>query len=385
MGCLDRAGLARNHLVALACALSLSCGAKTGLLIPDASRGPDAGMDAGPDAGPDSGVCQPRPVALVRRGAQVMFVVDRSSSMADTFDGRDPEPGELRRWDLVGQVLGQVLGDADPLLEVGAKFYPRALPEVIMTPEEACSVDTGIDLSPNRGNVPAFLDIFATTEPRGGTPTALGLGEVRDFFASRPAPGVPRFVILATDGGPNCNPDTGIPHTVCLCTGQPEDCSSDATFGPFNCIDEMRTLEVIESIFTDNNIPVYVIGILDPTRPDLADVLDQMADAGGRPREVPGERRFYSAAEPDDLRAAVTTITESIARCVFRVDPVPGPLDRVELRIDDILIPRDPGRIEGWDFTSEGRSELTLFGGACERVTRTGGEVSAEIECIEEE
>lgn len=363
-------------LAALLVPLLASCGAKTGLFIPDASREPDAGTDAGMDAG----MCMPRPIALSRRGAQIMFVIDRSNSMQDTLDGREPEPGELRRWDLLARTLAEVLAGADPLLELGAEFYPRFDPGAA-TPEEACSVDTGIDLTPARANTERLLELFDTTQPAGGTPTALGLEEARAFFERRPDSRLPRYVVLATDGGPNCNPDTGVSHETCVCTGEPEMCLIDPVFGPYNCLDDVRTLEIIRGLFTELDIPVYVIGMDDPTRPDLADVLDRMADAGGRPREIPGERRFYSVRRPDDLRSALTTITESVSRCVFTVAPVPAPSASVEVRVGGVFVPRDPTRTEGWDFTTASRAELTLFGGACERVTRTGDEVVAEVAC----
>lgn len=370
-------------VVALACALALvGCGAKTGLLIPDASL--DAGMDAGTDAGRDSGMCEPRPFELERRGAQIMFVIDRSNSMEDALDGSEADPGE-RRWDLVALILDDVLNDADRLLELGAKFYPRWTPTDPSTPEEACTVAGGIDIEPARGRTGAILEAFATTYPQGGTPTAEALRQVREYFAGRPVSAVPRYVVLATDGGPNCNPDTGVHHTRCLCTGAPDMCL-DATYGPYNCIDDRNAYAVIDELFGALGIPVYVIGIDDPTRPDLADVLDEMAVRGGRPREVmPGERRFYSVREPADLRGAFTTITDSISRCVFSVRPTPGAADEVTVRIGDVFVPRDPTRSEGWDFTSPDRRELTLFGGACERVAATGDEVIAEVPCPPDE
>lgn len=374
----------RLSVLALVVALPLAaCGAKTGLLIPDASL--DSGMDAGTDAGTDSGMCIPEPFALERRGAQIMFVIDRSNSMEDTLDGREPEPGELRRWDLVAQILDDVLNDADRLLEIGAKFYPRWSPVDPTTPEEACTVAGDVDLEPRRGNADALLAMFESTSPQGGTPTAEGLEAVRDYFVRRPASAVPRYVILATDGGPNCNPDTGVHHTMCLCTGDPDMCAIDPTFGPYNCIDDTNTYAVIRALFEDIGIPVYVIGIDDPTRPDLADVLDDMATLGGRPREEPGERRFYSVREPGDLRGALTSITDSISRCVFAVTPPPPDTDQLVVRVGEVLVPRDRTRSEGWDFTSPDRRELTLFGGACERVAGTGDEVIAEIPCPPEE
>lgn len=368
---------------ALACACAClavlaltSCGAKTGLLVPDASREPDGGLDAGTDAG----MCRPEPLVLVRRGAQVVFVIDRSNSMRDTMDGRQPEPDEPRRWDVLADTLGEVLRDADPLLEIGAKFYPRWTDEPPTTAEEACTTSPGMDLVPARNNHGALLRLFTTTQPRGGTPTAVALSEVRDYLSRQLSPGVPRFVILATDGGPNCNPDTGVHHSRCLCTGRPADCSDSPTFGPYNCIDEDRAVAATRSLFEGLGVPVYVIGMDDPTRPDLADVMDRMAVAGGRPREVPGERQFYSVRRTADLQGALETITDSISRCVFALSP--PPLTAVlELTLDGVSVPHDLLRSEGWDFTRTDRSEITLFGDACERASRSDGQVVAEITC----
>lgn len=373
----------RIALAAAILALASSCGAKTGLLIPDADLPFDAGMDAGFDAGIDAPMCMPQPVALMRRGAQVMFVLDRSNSMNDTLQGEERPPAtDPSRWDVLGETLAAVLMGADPLIEVGAKVYPNP-PPMPGTPEEACRVTSGIDLVPARGRIPRLVEIFETTLPNGGTPTADALIAVDDFFAGRPAPGVPRFVVLATDGGPNCHPDPSIPPGTCLCTGGPGDCEG-SEFGPYNCIDEIRTVDVITRLATDRSIPVYVIGIDDPTRPDLADVLDRMAIAGGRPREEGMGRRFYSVGNRTDLEGALTTITDTIARCVFELDPPVPPGATLQLAIDGAIIARDGTRSEGWDLTAPDGSELTLFGGACERVTVSGGMVTAEILCDEE-
>ncbi len=368
-------------LLATSFVLLLSCGAKTGLLIPDADLPYDAGMDGGHDAGIDAPMCRPQPVALSRRGAQVVFVLDRSNSMDDTIRGEDREPGDPRpsRWDILGATLGDVLRGGDPLLEIGAKIYP-SVTEPISTPMEACAVDPGIDLAPGPGRVSRLIDLIESTIPAGGTPTAEALSAVEQFFIGRPAPGVPRFVVLATDGGPNCNPDPAVPLPECVCTGGPMDCL-DPTFGPYNCIDERNTIEVISRLFGDLSVPIYVIGIDDPSRPDLADVLDRMAVAGGRPREEPGARRFYSVGRRAELEEALTTITETIARCVFELAPVP-PLDAtLELSVDGLIVAQDGTRSEGWDFTAPDRSEITLFGGACARITESGAAVTAELLC----
>lgn len=370
-----------------------ACGAKTGLTIPDADIEPDAGMDAGTDAGADAFVCSPDPLELDRRGAQILFVVDRSNSMNRTIDDRVPmSPADETRWELLAEALDAVFAEADPeRLEVGAKFFPQDdIPPMNATPLQACTVTDGLDLPPAPNNFERLLRFFTDTGPDGGTPTAAGLQEARDYFARRPELNIPRFVVLATDGGPNCNPDPDPGPPMCTCTGMPVQCNplpppmgGVGEFAPFNCLDEGPTLDVIEELFLMLGIPVYVIGIDDPTRPDLGDVLDRMAVAGGRPRDEDAGRRFYSVRNVDDLRGAFETVTEAITNCVFEVDPPPPADATVTVTVDGIVVPRDRTRAEGWDFTTGDRTELTLFGGACERATATEAEVFAIVECPE--
>ena len=369
-------------LVVLFCS---GCGAKTGLLIEDSGVAMDTAVDTMPDTIEDAPMCTPDPIRLERRGAQIFFAVDRSNSMADTIDGEDLPDGELRgsRWYTLRDALSAALAGSDPLLEIGAKFYPGIDAGMPDTPEQACGIDPGIDLEPGRNNVEPLLDFFNATVPGGGTPTASGLNEIGDYFASRPEPFVPRFVVLATDGGPNCNPDTGVPPGMCVCTGQPFQCDPTGPammFAPYNCLDEARTLAAVTAI-ASLGVPVYVVGIDDPTRPDLADVLDAMAIAGGRPREEGLGRRFYSVRRPEDLDEALMSITDNITRCVFTMAPRPAVDAVVEIRVGDAFVPRDPTRSEGWDFTEPDRSEVTLFGGACARAVASVDGVTAEILC----
>ncbi|MFW5877443.1 MAG: vWA domain-containing protein [Myxococcota bacterium] len=363
----------------LACGLCLGCGARTGLPLPDGG-GPaprDGGMDA--PAVTDGATCEPTRLGLRQPGAQVLFALDRSASMASNLQGVTPLPGEPSRWELVVDALQQVLVDADPLLRFGATLYPDVEPGD-SGPQALCNVDPGIDLPPGPNNESTLNDLLASsTDPNGGTPTAVALREVRDFFEANPAASdTPRNVVLATDGAPNCNPDTGVHRSRCVCTSERSFCL-DPMVGDYNCLDEDRTVAEIEGLFMDLGIPVYVVGIENPARPDLGDVLDRMADAGGRPRDEPGERRFYDVQEPGDLQAAFASITDGIARCTFTVQRTPTDDAAVEVRVAREPVPRDP--VDGWDFTADDRSEITLFGSACERASAGGVRVTARETC----
>ena len=360
-----------------AVALLAGCGAKTDLWMPDVD---------------EDLPCYPQPLALLTIPPDVVFLVDRSGSMNWALVDDNPAlPGELSRWQLLEQALAEVLAETDPtMLRVGAKFFPNRLSWVPGTLEpDPCLVVPGLDLEPAPGMFDRLLSFFRSTRPVGGTPTADGLEEVRLRFAGRPRDGGPRFVVLATDGGPNCNEHPEVPPPDCVCTGTPYMCDprpvpdgAGEEVATRNCLDEARTIEQIDLIFGLHGVPVFVIGIFNPSRPELLAVLDRMAVAGGRPRSADGGRRFYNVREPADLRGALDSITSTILRCVFRVYPA-GPEDPTTVRvtIDGREVRHDHLRDDGWDFTNEARTELTLFGAACEEMRTGEREPAAIAEC----
>lgn len=361
-----RAGLP----AAFGCLLLLlaGCGAKTGLKIPDA--GPDGPLE-----------CVPGRFDLERRGAEVLFVIDRSGSMELALDGSDVTDGVPSRWELFVDALRTALPRTDELVQIGAKLFPQAIgPAEEVTHDNGCVVRPGIELEPAPSNAEALISLLSTVTPRGGTPTFDALTQARDFLTSRPPPpGVARFIVLATDGGPNCNPDTGVDPMMCVCTTERDDCGTTPA-GPFNCLDDDRTLRLMDQIHRELGIPIYVIGIDNLDREDLTDVLERMAVAGGRPRDIPDEPAYYSVRSPADFATALDTINHLIADCTFVVRSRP-PTDRgIQVTVGGAPAPHDPGRVEGWDWTSRDRGELALFGATCDRAA-AGQPVEATISC----
>lgn len=376
---IDEQKTCKIALTTLLVVVVASCGAKTGLLIDDAGTELDAEVIVHADAEVeadvelDADVCVDQRVDFELRRGEVIFVIDRSWSMAWSLEGDYEAPIGFRRWDLLHEALATVLPDAENLLEMGAKFYPY---EDMMS----CEAPPGVELPPAPFNTSEILDIIDRSTPGGGTPTAWALEYARDYFVENPRPGVARFIVLTTDGGPNCNPDAYVPGETCICTGVPEDCATPE-LSEFNCLDAEHTLDVIESTYAAHDIPVYVIGIDGSFRSDLVDFLDQMAVAGGRPRSEPGERQFYSIRREGDLTDAFDTITSTIARCVFTVSPVLSVDWRMDVSVDGQLVLRDAGQRDGWDWTSLLAGEVTFFGSACDRVSAPGARVRGVISC----
>lgn len=332
----------------------------------------DAATDVPLDV-PD--VCVVENEVLSRRLAEVVLVVDRSNSMNFSLDGDDdPPPGVPRRWDLMGEAFEVALTPNEDFLLVGAKMYPQQTPSNSV--DELCRVQPGLDINIGKNRVGPFINLFTTTQPSGGTPTAVALDIAREALANRPDDGTPRFIVLATDGAPNCNPFAAPPN-ACQCTW-PGGCG-DPVVGPYLCLDEDDTLSAIDRAFREDEIPVYVIGISDPN-PLFVDMLNRMAEAGGRALPPPAPRQYYDVQQPEDLDEALVSITNSIARCVFTVGSLLDE-DVGIIALDNAEIPFDPTRQNGWDFTGPG--EITLFGEACSGARELTSVVQAGTLCEE--
>ncbi|MBO6935434.1 MAG: VWA domain-containing protein [Deltaproteobacteria bacterium] len=344
--------------------LLLACGAKTGLLVPDLGEDADMGMDPDMPDLPTVDGCMDVPFPLAPRPAEVIFTIDRSTSMALGLDGLPPDDPSRSRW----QILGEVLEDSlrgEPLITAGGKFFPEVVdPGGMLGPEDVCIVTTEVEVAPGPGSANRIVRVFRDTDPFGGTPTVDALQVSADFLRARTDPDVPQFIVLATDGGPNCNPPPG-PLGECDCAGLPMSCL-DPTFGRVNCLDDERAIRVIGDI-ADDGIPIFLVGFDDPTRPDLAEVLDDMAVAGGRPRPVGSSRRFYDVRDRTDLEEALGEITASVGRCLLVTDFVPTPGLQVQVRVDGVPIPEDP--IDGWQWRDGAGGELELMGDACRLAT----------------
>ena len=366
-----------------------SCGSKTGLFgVDDAVVTlPDGALPDGfvpPDSGVDGKVpCMPGRFDFELATAQLMFVIDRSGSMAFSLDGQQPRngslpPGVLSRWDTLRDALFQTITPFDNQLAMGAKFFPEVNPGGSAPADEACRTDVGVPIAPARGNVSQIINVFDTTDPNGGTPTAEALRLAAQYITG--TRGVARTMILATDGAPNCNGD--LDQSRCTCTSVTGNCAT-APGGEFNCLDDARSISTITDIFQTMKIPVFVIGIGSTERPEFLKVLDDMAVAGGRPR--PTTPRHYNVQSGKELQSALTTISDSIAKCTYLTPSAPTDPNAITVEINGKSIPRDPTHMNGWDWVDQAFGELTFFGPACAAAsggTTTTSTITGVVSCM---
>ena len=361
--------------VLAACALvGQACGAKTGLFVPDVA------VDAGDgEAALDADVATmdtpaPRCIvgqfALLPRAASVVLVLDRSGSMADGINGMRAAPSNSK-WQLLGDALALTLPMFQDRIDVGALLFPSTNSDRSATATCALADVPDVDVDPGPGQWMAVVQLLQATSTGGDTPTFAALNRAYDWFVRNPDRSRSDYLVLATDGGPNCNPS--LDPTTCVCTsGGPGSglmgCGAHAS--PLSCLDGQRTIQAIGQMASNPiaSIPTFVIGIGGSADPVFAATLNAMAIAGGRPNAVTGDSSgssFYDVEQPGDLALAFTTIQSTIARCSFVTPSRPDSPNGLTLTVGDDTIPRDVTHMNGWDWTDAAYGEITLFGPAC--------------------
>ncbi len=339
----------------LVSALGAGCGSKTGLEVGEVSPGldasrPDGGFDAGTDAGTDGGedaglVCRPGVVRLDPSTVEVVFVIDRSGSMALDFAGETPRPLESR-WEILELALGGALEAFDESVEVGAKFFPT---QTMRATEGPCDVFGGLEVPIGPGRAAGIITHFTRYDPNGGTPVGPAARAALAALLARADENSAQFMVVATDGAPTCGEDA---------------------------VGEI--VSVVGEAHDVHGIDVFVLGIASPG-PEH-ELLNRLAITGGRARPSTEPQRFYDARDPALLDSLLDEIARDLAQCVFAVPIPPDADDVVEVLIGRETIPRDESREDGWDWTSERRAQLSLFGPACDRAIEVGA-VRANILC----
>jgi hypothetical protein len=364
-----------RRALAIGLALIAGCGAKTGLLVPD------VGTDAGPDAfaPPDAFVppdapltCVPGHYTLVRGSAEVMFVIDRSGSMAFNLDGSMVPP---RRWDVLRDALTTTLPPFESTLAMGAYAFPRRFDGSIA---RSCDITRTIDVESALFNAGGVLTILNETDPWGATPTAASIELVGATLAPRQTLDHSATIVLSTDGGPNCNSMLDV--RTCQCTAL-DPMGEPSCFGmPTNCLDDARARDTIAALAAQG-IPTFVIGLdADAEAPERM-ALQDMALAGGRPNTTPGQPAYYSARRPEQVATAFDTIERSIVRCTLRSPSRPDDPDAIAITLDGAPIDRDRAHMNGWDWSDMDFARITFFGAACDAVAASTADPEVTVAC----
>jgi hypothetical protein len=302
----------------------------------DGNEGVDIGVPAtGAPGGAGSGgesSCGLSTYESERKTAEVIVVLDRSSSMAELSSGT-----QERKWDILTTALNDVISASNAEIGWGLKLFPEGTKT-----DFRCAANTIVPLihvPVAEQNAPTVTDFILASGPTGtGTPTADAMTFAIAHLAERDKlNNSQKFILLATDGDPTCPDSTsGISAAVAAIAAG-----------------------------LKQGYPTFVIGV-DTTAKTTVATLDQMAKAGGRPREgAPGTPSFYLASTQNELAEALGAITSAVATCRFDLSPIPPVPENIAVDFNGTRAPRDPAKLNGWDYTTADNSQLEVYGDFC--------------------
>jgi hypothetical protein len=203
--------------------------------------------------------------------------------------------------------------------------------------DDSCGVSDVVTTPVAAHNAASVNGAMAANKPGGLTPTRFALESASRYLTGLTSPN-PRYIVLATDGLPNCGP-------------QDPDGGSDRA-------DDAATIMAVAKIATAG-IPVFVIGV--GTQGDGDATLSAMAKAGGKPRAA--DPAYYPVTTAADLTATLATIGGQIVSCTLPIKDPPDP-SNIAVDADGVRVPHSA--TEGWDYGAGGKT-IQLNGSWCAR------------------
>jgi hypothetical protein len=370
------------------------------------------------------------------RKPNIMMLVDVSGSMTDPVNKADPDCqvpvgddtevcGDTlpcnpnicpTRWTELQGAVPRFLENSGKFVRFGLTTYPEtggsSSSTVACTPSSSTSVRKDLPEAEDDDTLLAHAnDIDAIIQgipnegpgrPLGGTPTSRSLRFVGGLEGLQSTER-DNFVILLTDGLPNCNPEnvnSGTDAAACKCT-QTGASACTGTFLRNGCLDMDASVTAVREL-ADKKITTIVIGFgAETAEGNGPAVLDAMARAGGFARTCEAgqtscgpndpcdpvtrlcSRSFYQAGNQEELAEALAAISERLVNpepCLIKMDPTQLPSDP-KLIVVYLNGERTLAGDNTWTLNEQG---VLFNGAACERIkaSRPDAPVNIEIRAI---
>jgi len=261
--------------------------------------------------------------------ADLLLVQDRSSSMRQGVDGSSNPPAGQSKWELVRAAIEQV----------SAKTTSVDWGLMLFGSTTTCRAPTQPEVPVGPGNAAKIRQVLDSTTLTTGTPTTAALKNALAWYQTV-KDGHPRFLLLATDGQPNCGS------------------------GGTGSDDSAAAIQAVAAA-ANAGIMTFVAGIGSNTGAEQT--LDAMAIAGKVPNTTAGQRAFYPVTSTQDLVNVLEKAAIRITTCSYPLKGTPPDPNLVTIRGTGGVIPRDPAHQDGWDYSDDGKN-VVFFGEACSRL-----------------
>lgn len=280
----------------------------------------------------------------------ILLVQDKSASMNN--DSNDQQCGRncTSKWSQLTTAVNAVITATDTTVNWGIKFF---------SDNNACGASNApvVPVAPMSGA--AVVAAIRGTQPGGYTPTRDAITYGANYLGTLTDTN-PKFLLLATDGLPNCPmgcasmsmPGTSTDGTSCSMTDNPNEDSA---------------AEMAVTMAASMGYQTFVIGIGSVTAAE--NTLNQLAMAGGRPQSG-GQTSYYAATDEATLESALMAIVGQVASCQITLPADAVGQTNVAVSVNDASgkatkVPEDNNN--GWSFVNNGMG-IQLNGSYCDNV-----------------
>jgi hypothetical protein len=310
--------------------------------------------DAGTSTPVSSDLCERRTVQAQRITPEMLIVLDRSLSMSP-----DANDSSTDRWAGSVTAIKQTVIAFEGQIDFGLMTFPafdsRQLLRngsgstlEVQCPTGALDVELG---SGHAGQIAEALDELA---PGGSTPTGptlmAALDVLRNTAKLYAGTLAPRYVLLVTDGDPNC--------------------AGPAAFDGTDPLARRQALDAVGAL-NDAQIKTYVVGFQTAST-SFVGQLDQMAALGGT-----GETTHRSVESGADLVKTFQEIVDRAVSCSFKLET--AMVNPAYVLITTAGEPRGFQNQNGWTLGVDMKT-VTLSGAACDSI-RSGAPITVEVLC----
>jgi hypothetical protein len=378
---------------------------------------------------------QARTIIARQQKPDMMILLDKSGSMAAPIDPGNPNcpasscPGPScpancpTRISELRNAMNTFLSGNGNVARMGLTSYPTnatcGQPDAMGNPPAPCLVQEDLSQS---NDVDSELQQKATainqkiqgigitgtspagspTEVGGGTPTGPSLTFLGDYAALQD-PNRADFILLLTDGLPNCNPGNSnncLNAGACRCTTTNCGTDTSAPFCTLGCLDQSGSVQAVADL-RSKDIRTIVVGFgADTGAGDGPLVLNAMAEAGGFARGCPNgtntecgsnntcdqttkicTKKFYQATNASELAAALADISNLIKNtniCEFVLESTPTDERFISVIFNGQALTRDD--TSTWTYTKVGGDKVVVLGQYCNDLKSSTAQNPVKIE-----
>ncbi len=270
------------------------------------------------------------PIQASKQSPNIMMVVDESGSMKDPIAG-----STMSKWSALVGAVNQLLNAYSGSAQWGLSIFPHS-------PANSCSAgQVDIAVAPNTTmSILSKLNAMTDQTIGGNTPTTQTLQAMLGSAAGLADATKSNYVLLMTDGEPNCGGDVN------------------------------SVKSVVAQLYAQTvSVRTFVVGIGDGTSSNPA-ALNSWAEAGHTART--GATEYYQVNTVNDLQMAFADIVNGVASCTYQLSMKPADASLIVAYIGGVAVPQDPTNGTTYD---PGSNTLVFHGTSCDQIK--GGAASS--------